>query len=95
MRGGICEDTTPLTKKFLNYDSQKESVNIKSSAKVLGFAEFRVKQSYFNTNLTLEHASFALYVVQGKETYGISHHFVALAELTADVCIQTWIVYLS
>lgn len=28
MRGDICEDTTPLTKKFLNYDSQKESVNI-------------------------------------------------------------------
>ena len=53
MRGGICEDTTPLTKKFLNYDSQKESVNIKLHAKVLGFAEILVKQSYFNTNLTI------------------------------------------
>ena len=28
MRGDICEDTNPLTNKFLNYDSQKESVNI-------------------------------------------------------------------
>nr|DAQ24337.1 MAG TPA: hypothetical protein [Caudoviricetes sp.] len=53
MRGDICEDTTPLTKKFLNYDSQKESVNIYSPAKVLGFAEILVKQSYFNTNLTI------------------------------------------
>ena len=85
MRGDICEDTTPLTKKFLNYDSQKESVNIYSLAKVLGFVEILVKQSYFNTNLTLEHASFALYVVQSKETDGISHHFIALAELAADV----------
>ncbi len=51
--GGICEDTTHLTKKNLNYDSQKESVNIYSPAKVLGFAEILVKQSYFNTNLTI------------------------------------------
>lgn len=64
-------------------------------AKVLGFTEFRVKQSYFNTNLTLEHASFALYVVQGKETYGISHHLVSLTELTPDVGVQFWIISLS
>lgn len=38
---------------YLNYDSQKESVNIYSPAKVLGFAEILVKQSYFNTNLTI------------------------------------------
>ncbi len=44
-----------LTKKFLNYDSQKESVNIKLHAKVLGFAGILVKQSYFNTNLTIFH----------------------------------------
>lgn len=81
--------------KISNYDSQKESVNIRLFAKVLGFAEILVKQSYFNTNLTLEHASFALYVVQSKETDGISHHFIALAELAADIGVQTWIIYLS
>ena len=59
-------------------------MNVYLPAKVLGFVEILVKQSYFNTNLTLEHASFALYVVQRKETYGISHHLVALAELTSD-----------
>ena len=95
MRGGICEDTTPLTKKFLNYDSQKESVNIYSHAKVLGFDEILVKLSYFNINLTLEHASFALYVVQGKEIDGISHHFITLAELAADVGVQIRIVVYS
>ena len=93
--GGICEDTTHLTKKNLNYDSQKESVNIYSPAKVLGFAEILVKQSYFNTNLTLEHASFALYVIKSKKAYGISHHFIALAELAADVGVQVWIVVYS
>lgn len=53
-------------------------------AKVLSFVDIKVKEKYFNTNLTLEYASFALYVVQGKETDGISHHLVALAELTAN-----------
>lgn len=37
----------------LNYEQQIESVNVYLSAKVLGFAEFLVKQSYFNTNLTI------------------------------------------
>ena len=46
-------------------------------------------------NLTLEHASFALYVVQGKETDGISYHFVALAELAADVSVQVRVVMYS
>lgn len=47
--------TLPLlvNQNYLNYAQQKESVNIYSHAKVLGFAEFRVKQSYFNTNLTI------------------------------------------
>ena len=53
-------------------------------AKVLAFVEIKVKEKYFNTNLTLEHAGFTLYVVQCKETDGISHHLVSLAELTAD-----------
>ena len=81
--------TLPLlvNQNNLNYAQQNESVNVYLPAKVLGFAEIPVKQSYFNTNLTLEHASFALYIVQGKETYGISHHLVALAELTADAWV--------
>ena len=53
-------------------------------AKVLSFVDIKLKEKYFNTNLTLEHAGFTLYVVQGKETYGISHHLVAIAELTAN-----------
>ena len=40
---------------YLNYAQQKEPVNIYSHAKVLGFAEFLVKQSNFNTNLTICH----------------------------------------
>ena len=47
--------TLPLlvNQNNLNYAQQKESVNINSPAKVLGFAEILVKQSYFNTNLTI------------------------------------------
>lgn len=46
--------TLPLfVNQFLNYDQQKESVNVYLLAKVLGFAEILVKQSYFNTNLTI------------------------------------------
>lgn len=47
--------TLPLlvNQNYLNYAQQKESVNIYSLAKVLGFAEFLVKQSNFNTNLTI------------------------------------------
>nr|DAT81859.1 MAG TPA: hypothetical protein [Caudoviricetes sp.] len=40
MRGDICEDTTPLTKKFLNYDSQKESVNINRLQRYLVLQKF-------------------------------------------------------
>ena len=80
--------TLPLfVNQFLNYAQQKEPVNINLTAKILGFAEILLKQSYFNTNLTLEHASFALYVVQCKETDSISHHLVSLAELTADAWV--------
>lgn len=46
--------TLPLfVNQFLNYAQQKESVNVNLLAKVLGFAEILVKQSYFNTNLTI------------------------------------------
>ena len=81
--------------KILNYAQQKEPADIKSRAKVIGFAGILVKRSYFNTNLTLEHASFALYVVQSKETDGISHYFIAFAELAADVGVQIRIVVYS
>nr|DAG50112.1 MAG TPA: hypothetical protein [Caudoviricetes sp.] len=40
MRGDISEDTTPLTKKFLNYDSQKESVNINRLQRYLVLLKF-------------------------------------------------------
>ena len=40
MGGDICEDTTPLTKKFLNYDSQKESVNINRLQRYLVLLKF-------------------------------------------------------
>nr|DAI06588.1 MAG TPA: hypothetical protein [Caudoviricetes sp.] len=53
MRGGICEDTTPRNQFKQNYEQQNESVNVYLPAKVLGFAEILVKQSYFNTNLTI------------------------------------------
>ena len=46
--------TLPLfVNQFLNYAQQKESVNVYLLAKVLGFAEILVKQSCFNTNLTI------------------------------------------
>ena len=46
--------TLPLfVNQFLNYAQQKEPVNINLTAKILGFAEILVKQSYFNTNLTI------------------------------------------
>ena len=38
--GGICEDTTHLTKKNLNYDSQKESVNINRLQRYLVLLKF-------------------------------------------------------
>lgn len=48
-------NTLPLlvNQNNLNYAQQKEPVNINLPAKVLGFAEILVKQSYFNTNLTI------------------------------------------
>ena len=48
-----------LLTKISNYDSQKESVNIRLFAKVICFAEILVKQSYFNTNLTIS-SSFGM-----------------------------------
>lgn len=53
--------TLPLfvNQNFLNYAQQKEPVNIYSHAKVLGFAEFLVKQSNFNMNLTIS-SSFGM-----------------------------------
>ena len=53
-RGAASVKTLPLfVNQFLNYAQQKEPVNINLTAKILGFAEILVKQSYFNTNLTI------------------------------------------
>ena len=55
-RGAVSVKTLPIfVNQFLNYAQQKEPVNINLTAKILGFAEILVKQSYFNTNLTIYH----------------------------------------
>ena len=56
-RGAASVKTLPLfvNQNNLNYAQQKEPVNINLTAKILGFAEILVIQSYFNTNLTIYH----------------------------------------